>query len=74
MIGLKHVRIDRRLTQHQLAFLTGIPQPVISLIEIGKWQPSDAQLEELARALEVPALELLKEVTIIPRRDGVAAS
>ena len=44
-------RADRRLTQREVASLTGIPQPTISEIESGLANPTLATLAELAHAL-----------------------
>ncbi|MBW1714954.1 MAG: helix-turn-helix transcriptional regulator [Deltaproteobacteria bacterium] len=50
--GLKGLRQDKGITQKQLAKVTGIPQPKISLFEAGL-PPKPEEIEKLAKALEV---------------------
>ncbi len=52
-LGLQYrdARVSRRLTQTQLAQLTGIPQADISRIERGAGNPTEATLQRLAHAL-----------------------
>ena len=65
MLHLEFERHRRRWSQGFLATLTGIRQPEISLIERGRLQPTDEQLERLARALNVaPPSALLKPVVL----------
>ena len=67
MIRLKYERLDRGITQKQFEFLSGVPQPVICLIETGRWSPTDAELTQLARVLGVhPPSALLREVVVEP--------
>jgi transcriptional regulator with XRE-family HTH domain len=65
VIRLKFERIQRGLSQAGLAHLARVPQPVICLIEAGKWNPSPAELGALACALGVaPAEALLTPVVV----------
>ena len=65
MIRLKFERINRHLTQQTLALTAKVPQPVISLIEAGTWNPTPDQLAALGRALQVdPPSRLLQEVVM----------
>ncbi len=52
MKNLKVARIDKGLSQWDLAGETGIPNYRISLIETGRAQPKPEELEALAKALE----------------------
>ena len=65
VIRLKFERLQRGLTQAGLAYKAKLPQPLICLIETGRQNPTDHELDELARALgiAVPST-LLAEVVI----------
>ncbi len=58
---IRDLRWDAHLKQVELARRAGIAQNTLSQIEIGNTVPSVPTLEKLARALGVPADELLKE-------------
>lgn len=63
MIRLKFERVNRNISQENLALVARVPQPIISLIETGTWNPSRAQLAALADALNIaPPDCLLSEV------------
>ena len=49
---LRETRLDRGLSQLQLCFLSGVPNTVISDIELGKRLPWPKARRDLARALE----------------------
>jgi ribosome-binding protein aMBF1 (putative translation factor) len=53
-LGLEYrdARVERGLTQRQLADLSGVPQADISRIERGGGNPTEATLQRLAGALE----------------------
>jgi ribosome-binding protein aMBF1 (putative translation factor) len=53
-LGLEYrdARVNRGLTQRQLAALSGVPQADISRIERGGGNPTEATLQRLAAALE----------------------
>jgi transcriptional regulator with XRE-family HTH domain len=69
VIRLKFERINRQITQPLLAFWAQIPQPTISLIETGTWNPTAAQLEKLGRVLHIdPPSDLLLDVVVPTRR------
>lgn len=64
--GLRAVRTHRRLTQKQLALLSGVDQACISLLEIQrdpnpKWHTA----RRLARALRVKPHELFYEKEVV---------
>ena len=67
MFYFHYLRLTRRLTQHQLAAMTHINQSHISLMELGRLTPTDAQLEDMAMALGItPARVLMKPVVVEP--------
>ena len=51
MLNLKIIRIRKGVSQWDLSQMTGIPNYRISLIECGRVQPKQKELEELATAL-----------------------
>jgi len=51
MLNLKLLRISKGVSQWDLSQKTGIPNYKISLIENGRVQPKQKELEELAKAL-----------------------
>ena len=55
---LKTLRIEKQLTQEQLAKLTGLSTSFISSMERGINAPSFETLESLAKALDVPIRDL----------------
>jgi transcriptional regulator with XRE-family HTH domain len=55
---LKTLRIEKQLTQEQLAKLTGLSTSFISSMERGINAPSFETLESLAKALDVPVKDL----------------
>jgi len=55
---LRLLRIQRQMTQEQLAAAASMSVDFLSLIERGKNSPSFPSLEKLAQALKVPAREL----------------
>ena len=57
--ALRTLRLSRGLTQGQLAGRADCPQSLVSLWERGLRVPGVAQYEALARALDVPVLELV---------------
>lgn len=62
---LKLLRVKNSLTMTQTADLTGITQGYISQIENGIYTPSAKTLAKLARAYEVPELQLLRKAGIV---------
>jgi transcriptional regulator with XRE-family HTH domain len=55
---LKHLRHQRRLTQEDMADMTGLSVDLISNIERGINAPSFKTLEKLAEALAIPVSAL----------------
>jgi transcriptional regulator with XRE-family HTH domain len=54
------IRKDRGLTQEKLAELTGLSQQYLSDLERGKRNPTIVTVYEIAQALAVTHLDLLK--------------
>jgi transcriptional regulator with XRE-family HTH domain len=46
------------MTQDEIAFKSGIPQPIISRFERGLQRPTDAQWKAIADALQVDVTDL----------------
>lgn len=65
MNRLKFERINRHLSQEKLAWLAQVPEPVISLIETGTWNPTPEHLAAIARVLHIDPELLLQE--FVPR-------
>ena len=62
---LRRLRLDRGLSQEEFAFEAGLHRTYVSGVERGVRNPTVLVLEEIAKALKVPAAELLEET---PRR------
>ncbi len=58
---IRVVRKENRINLHQLALLTGISAPALSLIENGKRDPRLSTLSKIAGALRVPISDLTDE-------------
>ena len=67
--NLKRLRQDLGLSQEELAFESGLHRTYISGVERGVRNPTVLVLEQVAKALKVPAAKLLEEV---PRRTNRA--
>ena len=64
-MNLKRLRQGVGLSQEELAFDSGLHRTYISGVERGVRNPTMLVLEKIAKALKVPAAELLEET---PRR------
>ena len=63
MTRLEFERRKRRFSQVTLESLSGVRQETISLVERGRMNPTEDELQSLARALGIsPAAILLREV------------
>jgi transcriptional regulator with XRE-family HTH domain len=66
MTKLRFYRLDRRLSQRQLASLAQLPACELSRIETRRLNPTPAELSKLSAALGVPAERLLDPVVLDP--------
>ena len=66
--NVARLRLDRELTQAELAQTAGLSRIAVGKIERGQVMPQARTLETLAKALEVPVREL---VTPVRRLDSV---
>jgi transcriptional regulator with XRE-family HTH domain len=62
--SLRQLRQHRELSQEDLAFSAGLSVTYLSDIERGIANPSLVMIAELAQALKVQPVELLKDVTV----------
>jgi transcriptional regulator with XRE-family HTH domain len=60
---LKRLRLERELTQRDLAYHAGLDSKHISRIELGRVDPGTITLIRLARALNITVGELFETVT-----------
>jgi transcriptional regulator with XRE-family HTH domain len=58
--NVARIRQDRELSQEELAFESGLHRTYFSGVERGRRNPTVLVLGKLAKALKVPASELLK--------------
>ncbi len=66
--NIARLRLDRELTQAELARMAGLSRIAVGKVERGQVMPQARTLETLAKALEVPVREL---VTPVRRLDSV---
>lgn len=60
----KFLRIERGLSQRQLAALTNLNQSVISQIESGRANPTERELKALARVLGCAPERVMDQVSV----------
>jgi transcriptional regulator with XRE-family HTH domain len=60
--NVKRVRQEKGLTQEQLAELSGFSQQYISGLEQGQRNPTIVSLYELAMALDISHMELVRPI------------
>lgn len=60
--NLRRLRVNRGLTQAELASRAGISRLAYSNIETAKSEPRSSTIQQIADVLEVPILELISEV------------
>jgi len=65
MLRLKFERQHKQLSQADVARLAKIPQPTLSLIELGRLSPTAEQLARLASVFDVKPTELLRDVAVL---------
>lgn len=59
--NIKRIRTDKKITQKKLSEMTGLGLTTIQGYESGKFTPKQENLEKIAKALEVPSLQLRLE-------------
>ncbi|MDF2590158.1 MAG: putative BamHI control element [Herbinix sp.] len=59
--NIKRLRVEKNISQEELAFLCGLHRTYISDIERATRNVSIDNIEKIADALNVPVVELLKE-------------
>jgi transcriptional regulator with XRE-family HTH domain len=59
---IKQLRLDRKLTQRNVATLLDIDTSILSKYEKNKRQPSEEQIEKLAKIFNVDSKSLIFEV------------
>lgn len=64
--AIKKIRTQQGLSLRELAKLSGVSNPMIFGAEIGRYIPSQASLNKIARALNVPCIELVNFLAITP--------
>jgi len=58
--NLRQLRTERAMTQEEVGHRSGVHPTEVSRIEAGKRDPKVSTLERLAKALGVPASDLLR--------------
>jgi transcriptional regulator with XRE-family HTH domain len=61
---LRRLRKDAQLSQEALGFESELQRNYVSLIELGKYQPTISTLFKLAYALKITPSSMLKQVEI----------
>ncbi len=78
LVALGHVvretRRERWLTQEELAVRVEVHETYISLIELGRRNPTVGTLRKIGDALQVPASELMREAEAHERQQNQAGS
>ena len=67
MLKIRAERLRRNWSQTQLAARANLSSSQVSQIETGRIKPYPRQIHRLARALEIPADELLVSVKYVDR-------
>ena len=73
MNRLKFWRLERSLSQHALAEVSGVPRHVVQLSELGLGVPQSDHKNALAKALGVRASKLFPESTSAKQKIGSAS-
>jgi HTH-type transcriptional regulator, competence development regulator len=71
---IRETRTAQGLSLEQLARLTGISAPALSLIETGKRDPRLTTLKRIADALRVPLTTLIADRGSLPPRSSTSPS
>lgn len=65
MLRLKFERQNKQVSQVSVALAARIPQPTLSLIELGRLSPTAKQLARLASVFGVDPDDLLKDIAVL---------
>ena len=68
MLRIRFERTNQQLSQHAVASAARIPQPTLSLIELGRLHPTPTQLARLADVFKVAPDDLLKDIAVVGSR------
>lgn len=68
--ALRKVRRSRALSQQQLALNCGLDRTFISLLERGKRQPTLGTLFQISKALDIPAVDMIRHTEKALKRPG----
>ena len=71
---IREARAGQGLSLNQLARLTGISAPALSLIETGKRDPRLTTLNRISGALRVPLTALIADGASAPARSSTSSS
>lgn len=71
--ALKRIRLERGLSQNQLAKKAGIVRSAVSMLESGQRNPSLAVCHALALALDVSLAEVLTQIEGKQKKGGNGA-
>lgn len=61
-ITIKNLRNDKKLSQEDLAFLSGLDVSFISLVENGKKQPTLMSIAKIAKGFDLKISEVIIEM------------
>lgn len=64
-IVIKKYRLERSISQENLAFGAGLDRTFISLLERGKRKPTINTLFAISRALEVRPYKIIKDIELL---------
>ncbi|MCA1049383.1 helix-turn-helix transcriptional regulator [Priestia aryabhattai] len=68
-IVIKKYRLERSISQENLAFGAGLDRTFISLLERGKRKPTINTLFAISRALEVMPHKIIKDIELLLYKD-----
>jgi transcriptional regulator with XRE-family HTH domain len=69
---LRHYRVERDISQEELAYLAGVDRTFISRLERGVRQPTITTLIGIGLALDVSAADLVRETEQVYRKQPKA--
>lgn len=68
-VKVKHLRMEKGLTQEALARRAKLSVGYVARLEIGRQEPTLLTLKRLAKALDTPLMELLPEAAVFWRAE-----